>query len=136
MTLWTLKSLVDRRSEKDPKETIVKQWFDAQYEDVQDAFLARMKFLRGLPDDGWDRPFVGQLRRKECKGLFEIVISMPDVEHRPIGYFSGTKEFTIVAFATERDGQFNPKTVCETAKRLIKRIEEGTEHVREFVIEV
>ncbi len=136
MSLWTLKSLVDRRSEQNPKETIVKQWFEGQYEDVQDAFLARMKFLRGLPDDGWDRPFVGQLRRKECKGLFEIVISAENVEHRPIGYFSGKKEFTIVAFATERDGQFDPKTICETAKRLIKGIEDGTENVREFVIEV
>lgn len=136
MALWKLKSLVDRRSEKEPKETIVKQWFDGQYEEVQDAFLARMKFLRGLPENGWDRPYVGQLRRKECKGLFEIVISVENAEHRPIGYFSGRMEFTIVAFAKERNGKFDPKTVCAVAKKLIERIDEGKEHVREFVIEV
>jgi hypothetical protein len=130
MPLWTIKGLVDRRSPE--SETIVKQWYESQYEDVQIAFTARMKFLRGLPEDGWDRPYVGQLRRKECKGLFEIVISMPDVEHRPIGYFSGKMEFTIVAFATERDGKFDPKTICETAKRIIQRIADGDERTREI----
>lgn len=131
MSLWTLKALVDRRSTKTPKETIVSQWYNA-HEDAQIAFATRMKFLRGLPADGWDRPYVGQLRRKECSGLFEIVISMPDVEYRPIGYFSGKMEFTIVAFATERDGKFNPKSVCETAQRIIRDITDGKEHTRTF----
>jgi len=49
-----------------------------------------------------------------------------------LGYFSGKQEFTIVAFATERDGKFDPKSVCETAKKLIKAIKEGTENVRIF----
>jgi|GEM_PF-3109417 len=132
MALWKLKGLVDRRT---VNQTVVDRWYGSQTEDVQLAFVTRMKFLRGLPQDGWDRPYVGQLRKKECKGLFEIVISMPTVEHRPIGYFSGTQEFTIVAFATERDRQFDPKTICATAKRLIDRIKKGQERVREFTFE-
>jgi hypothetical protein len=130
---WTLKGLEDPRSTKTPKETIVSQWYEAQYEDVKEAFETRLKFLLALPEDGWDRPAVGQLRRKECKGLFEIVISMPDVEHRPIGYFSGKMEFTIVAFATERDGKFDPKTVCETAQRLVTEIAEGKRRTRKII---
>jgi hypothetical protein len=134
MASWTLKALVDKRSEETPKSTVVKQWFAGQYEHVQQAFLVRMKFLAGLPADGWDRPYVGQLRHGECKGLYEIVISVADVEHRPIGYFSGKQEFTIVAFATERDGNFDPKSVCATAKKLIQAIKEGKEHVRVFTV--
>jgi hypothetical protein len=132
MASWRLKGLVDRRS---VNQTVVDQWFRLQSEDVQIAFTTRMKFLRGLPADGWDRPYVGQLRWKECKGLYEIVISVENVEHRPIGYFSGPMEFTIVAFATERDGRFEPKTICATAKRLIEKIEKGEEKVREFTFE-
>jgi hypothetical protein len=134
MSPWTLKALVDRRSPEAPKSTIVKGWFEGQYDDVQQAFLTRMKFLAGLPKDGWDRPYVGQLRHGECKGLFEIVISVVDVEHRPLGYFSGEMEFTIVAFATERDGKFDPKSVCATAKKLIQAIAKGEEHVRIFTV--
>ena len=132
MALWKLKGLVDRRT---VNQTVVDQWYLSQTEPVQVAFVTRMKFLRGLPGDGWDRPYVGQLRWKECKGLFEIVISVGNIEYRPIGYFSGEKEFTIVAFATERDGKFEPKTVCATAKRLIERIKKGQEKVRDFTFE-
>lgn len=132
MALWKLKGLVDRRT---VNQTVVDQWYRSQTEGVQVAFVTRMKFLRGLPGDGWDRPYVGQLRWKECKGLYEIVISVSEAEHRPIGYFSGEKEFTIVTFATERDGKFEPKTVCASAKRLIERIRAGQERVRDFTFE-
>jgi len=72
------------------------------------------------------------LRHGDCKALFEIVISVANAEHRPIGYFSGKQEFTIVAFAVERDGSFDPKSVCGAAKKLIQAIKEGKEHVRIF----
>jgi hypothetical protein len=129
MPQWTINSVVDVRSGATQK-TIVAQWFDSQTPSVQAAFLTRMKFLQALPYDGWDRPYVGQLRGKPCKGLYEIVITVGNVQHRPIGYFSAIMEFTIVAFATERDGQLVPRTVCETSKQTIKRIAEGREKVR------
>src|SRR5690242_19904741 len=112
MRKWTVKSLVDRRS-GEKQTTIVSQWYESQSAGVQAAFLTRMKFLQGLPDDGWDRPYVGQLRGKPCKGLYEIVITVEKVQHRPIGYFSGIMEFTIVSFATERDGKLVPVSTCE-----------------------
>jgi hypothetical protein len=62
MALWKLKGLVDPRT---VNQTVVDQWYGSQTEDVQLAFVTRMKFLRGLPQDGWDRPYVGQLRKKE-----------------------------------------------------------------------
>src|SRR5215212_485650 len=113
--MWTLKSF----TLLNPTRTLVAEWYAVQTEEVQEAFEARMKFLRGLPGNGWTRPYVGQLRHGSCKGLFEIVISLPSVEHRPIGYFSGKMEFTIVAFATERDSKFDPITICETAQKRI-----------------
>ncbi len=86
------------------------------------------------PDNGWDRPFVGQLRKGECKGLFEIVLKVNNVQHRPIGYYSAKMEFTFLAFATERDGKFDPPNVCGTAKKRIEIIREDKERVREFTI--
>jgi len=129
MKLWKLKSLTLPNSTR----TIVAEWFAAQDDAVQAAFLGRMKFLIGLPGDGWDRPYVGQLRR-ECKGLFEIVIEVGNVQYRPIGYFSGEMEFTFLAFATERDDRLVPASVCDTAKRNIEIIEQHKERAREITI--
>src|SRR2546422_5051514 len=97
---WTLKSITVSSANN---QTIVSEWYEAQSDDVQAAFYTVMSYLKDRPPHGWDRPFVGQLRR-ECKGLFEIVLTVKGVQHRPIGYFSGHQEFTFIAFATERDG--------------------------------
>ena len=113
--------------------TIVSEWFEAQDDAVQMAFLTRMKFLIELPYDGWKRPYVGQLRR-ECKGLFEIRLPVNKVQHRPIGYFSGIREFTFLAFATERDNKLNPINICETAFNRKTMIESNRERVREITI--
>jgi hypothetical protein len=129
MPLWTLKSFTSPGG-----DTIVGEWFAEQAEEVQAAFIARMKFLRALPADGWDRPYVGQLRRGECKGLFEIVLKVNKVQYRPIGYFSGRGEFTFLAFATERDGKFDPIDVCATAKKRLEVISQNKERVRELKI--
>lgn len=113
---------------------LVSEWLAAQSEEVQEAFLGRMKFLRSLPGNAWDRPYVGQLRWASCKGLFEIVVSVQNVEHRPVGYFSGQQEFTIVAFATERDRKLEPLTTCEVAQKRKDIIRNNKERSREFKI--
>jgi hypothetical protein len=111
------------------QKTIVSEWYDSQTEDVQAAFLVRMEFLIQRPR--WDRPFVGQLRR-DCAGLFEIIFKVANVQHRPIGYFSGQREFTFLAFATERDGKFDPKNICDTAFKRKALIEANKERAREI----
>lgn len=127
--MWLLKSF----TAPDGK-TIVGRWYAEQDEDVQAAFRTRMRFLVALGENGWNRPQVGQLRHGDCKGLFEIVLKVNKVQHRPIGYFSGRMEFTFLAFATERDGEFDPPDVCATAKKRLELIRERKERVREFRI--
>jgi hypothetical protein len=112
-------------------KTLVREWYDEQDESVQAAFETALKFLSQQPPAWWDRPRVGKLR-KECKGLIEIIFEVGNVQHRPIGYYSGKLEFTIVAFATERGGRFDPVNVCETAKKRIAIIEADKERAREF----
>lgn len=129
MKLWTLKSYT-----RPDGKTIVAEWYEQQSDTVQAIFLTRLKFLRGRPNNGWDRPDVGQLRHGKCKGLYEIVLKMDGVQHRPLGYYSGKLEFTIVAFATERDKQFNPPNICETAQERIAFIKKHKERVREFTV--
>lgn len=133
MNQWKLKSY----TLPDGKTTIVNKWFKEQSASVKAAFLNRMNALVKLSENGWDRPDVGQLRGKECKGLFEIVIFADNVQHRPIGYFSGKCEFTFVVFAVEKGGKLTPPNICKTAKERIKIIEDKKENinrVREFTL--
>jgi hypothetical protein len=110
LQMWTLKAFT-----ADYRTTVVAEWYAGQDELVQAAFETRLKFLLAQPPLIWQRPYVGTLR-KECKGLFEIRFEVKNVQHRPIGYYSGELEFTILAFATERGGNFDPFHVCRTAK--------------------
>jgi hypothetical protein len=128
--MWTLKSVTISYSDS---RTIVSDWLEDQTDEVQTAFLVRMKFLVGRPGNGWDRPWVGQLHGR-CKGLFEIVLKVNKVRHRPIGYFSGKEEFTFLPFATERDNKLDPPNVCELAQKAKKIILLHKERVREFWI--
>ncbi len=126
MNLWTLKGFT-----QDGKTTIVSAWYEEQTVAVQVAFETRLKFLASQPPQIWQRPYVSKLRGK-CKGLIEIRFEVDNVQHRPIGYFSGELEFTILAFATERGSKFDPLEVCAIAKRRKALIEERKEHAREF----
>jgi hypothetical protein len=125
---WKLKSLTDAND-----DIIVSEWLDSQTPEVQFAFETRMKFLVAQSGGGWDRPNVGQLHGK-CKGLFEIRLKVNKVQYRPIGYFSGPQEFTFVAFATERDGKFDPPDICKTAQARRVLIELNKERSRAFTI--
>ena|SRR5207253_3202500 len=126
MSLWTLKSFVlpDRR-------LLVSAWYEAQDEKVQAAFETTLKFLSNQPPAVWERPRVGKLR-KECKGFYEIRFEVNNVQHRPIGYYSGRLEFTIIAFAVEKGGKFDPLNICVTAKNRKAIIDDNKKRAHEF----
>ncbi len=113
------------------RKTIVGEWHAQQDAAVQVEFEARIRFLSGQPRASWDRPYAAKLTR-ECKGLYEIRFKVNNVQHRPIGYMSGDAEFTILAFATERDRKFDPIDVCQTAISRLNTISRNKERVREF----
>lgn len=113
------------------KRLLVRAWYDAQKEEVQAAFETKLKFLSSQRPPVWERPRVGKLR-KECEGLYEIRFEVNNMQYRPIGYYSGRLEFTIVAFAEERGGKFDPLNVCVTAKNRQAIIDADKERAREF----
>lgn len=127
--MWTLKAFT-----ADFSRTVVAEWYAQQSGKVQAAFETRLKFLQAQPPDVWQRPHVAMLRG-DCRGLLEIRFEVRNVQHRPIGYYSGELEFTILAFATERDSQFDPREICSTAKSRKAFIELDRRHAREFTFE-
>lgn len=133
MNLWKIKGFVNERG-----VNIVKEWCDAQSSDVWAAFVAHLSYLSGQMPNKWVRHWVGTLsggkksRKTGCAGLIELRFDVGNVEYRPIGYYSGKMEFTILFFATERDGDFDPRNACETAKERKALIDANRERAREF----
>lgn len=90
-------------------------WLADQRADVRAEFLNIMTALRDQPRSEWTRPDYGILR-DDCIGLGEVRFKVRSVQHRPIGFFIGNSVFVLVAFATERGGQFDPRNICRTAQ--------------------
>jgi hypothetical protein len=133
MLLWTLKSFVG-----EDKVKIVKSWCEAQTDDVWGAFVFHLKYLAGVPPARWVRPWVALLhggkrtRKAGCVGLVELIFEVGNIQYRPLGYFSGKMEFTILFFAIENGGEFEPSTACRIAKERIAIIKADKERAREF----
>jgi len=65
-----------------------------------------------------ERPSVGQLRGKQCRGLFELVLFVDNIQFRPIGCYGPTaREFTLLAGAIEKGRKLIPVDICDTANR-------------------
>jgi hypothetical protein len=129
--MWRLKAYV-----VDVKigQTVVTEWYHHQPGPVQDKLEFRLKFLKAQPPAVWQRPYVGTLT-DNCDGLFELRFEVFNVQHRAIGYYSGEKEFTILAFCTERDGDFDPSNICDTANERRALIRQDGRYAREFTFE-
>ncbi len=66
---------------------------------------------------------VGQLRR-ECGGLFELILFVDKIQYRPIGCYGPAKtgEFTLLAGAIEKGGKFTEPDICRRAHDRRSRI--------------
>lgn len=135
MNRWQFKSYVSSKG-----ELIVKEWHDAVPFGVWMAFATHLKFLVGQLPAVWKRPYVVVLsggkrtRKSGCAGLVELRFDYGNVEYRPLGFFSGRMEFTIVFFAIEKGSAFEPKNACKIAKERILRIKDDKERSCEFDI--
>ena len=103
-------------------EELIRDWYRDVDSKVKAAFDVRTEYLAQRKPQDWQFPYYRALH-VECAGLGEIRFKVNNVQHRPIGFFSGKDEFTILFFATEKGETFAPKSACKTAqerKKLVK----------------
>lgn len=74
----------------------------------------------------------GKRSKKNCTGLVEFRFDCGNVEYRPLGFYSGDREFTFLVFAEERGGAFVPPDACQIAKERMAVIENDRSREREF----
>ena len=97
------------------------QAYAAQPTAARAKLRATLNVLRDQPDiQGWCREngfdMLAGKKYRRYRQLGKLRIKTPDAAHRPLGFFGpGFRTFTLLTWATERDGDFAPPNVLETA---------------------
>ena len=99
--------------------------YDRQSAAARAEFRATINGLRDQPDiTGWAR-FNGFDRlsgKYRCLG--KLRFKADRVQHRPLGFFGpGLRTYTLLIWATERDGEYDPPGVRDTALRRVAMVE-------------
>lgn len=129
MKHWTFKDYVTANG-----RNAITDWIDSQpagtSKRLKSALNTLLLILEG--QERLERPSVGQLRGKPCRGLFELILLVDKIQFRPIGcYGPKDDEFTLLAGATENGKKLIPASICDTAntrKQDIKRKERVCDH--------
>ena len=101
--------------------------YEAQTAAARANFRATINVLRDQPTiEGWNRQngfdrLTGN-KYRQYRGLGKLRFKTAEAQHRPLGFFGPIPgAFTLLAWATERDGKFDPPDVLDTALRRMKR---------------
>jgi hypothetical protein len=99
------------------RKTGIRQRHDKGSKKLQATFRSRLKTLSQLDWEEWREPYFKQLSGT-ARGLCEVRFKADGVQQRPLGFVSGNREFTLVAWATEKNDRFVPLSAPETAMRI------------------
>jgi len=95
-----------------PEEhTVIRTWYVSSGEKEKAKFDSTLKFLVERPRREWTKPAQNPRYKPldpPFDGFGEIRFEVRNIQHRPIGFFSASDEFTILEFATERNDRFPP----------------------------
>ncbi len=90
--------------------------YDGQAAKARAMFRATVNVLRDRETiEGWCRPDFDRLGGP-FRDLGKLRFKADGTQHRPLGFFGpGLREFTFLVWATERDSEWRPPEVRETA---------------------
>ena len=118
---WTFKQFKSATGER-----TVREWYVNATNEAKVEFKIKLKFLQTRPIEEWGLPRANPAFKRLTDDLSrfgEIRFRANNVQHRPIGTFTGQGEFTILYFATEKNNKFVPKrqvlvSILNTRKQL------------------
>lgn len=109
--LWTFRHYVDQNGSSD-----VRRAWERASAQVRAKFKSRLIDLAHLPLSEWHETYFKRLSGPDS-GLAEIRFKADRVQQRPLGFHSGPNEFTLLFWATEKGGEFRPRSACNIALR-------------------
>ena len=94
--------------------------YAAQTPHARAKFRTTINVLRDQERNCWTRPIGFDLltgkKYRQYRGLGKLRFKTAEAAHRPLGFFGPQSgSFTLLIWATERDGKFRPPNVLDTA---------------------
>ena len=111
--------------------------FDRDYSDKSAKAKAEFRAtLNGLLAQneiaGWSRPNGFDRLSGKYRELGKLRCKAENVQHRPLGFFGPERRvFTLLIWATERDGKFSPPGVRDTALRRMAEVRDNPRRANE-----
>jgi len=111
--------------------------FDRDYRnqapETRAEFRATLNGLLAQEDiTGWSRPNGFNRLSGRYRQLGKLRFKVSNVQHRPLGFFGpGRRTFTLLIWATERDGKFYPPNIRDTALRRMNEMMVDPRRARE-----
>ena len=123
--LWTIRCYVSVQGVDE-----IRSWYGRQSPKVQGKFLSRLRTLAQLELKEWRLPLFRWLHG-DCIPLGEIRFEVQNVQHRPLGYRAGERDFVLTFCAKEKSNRFVPANACAIALDNKAQIENrtGSSHV-------
>ena len=120
MPIWAIRFFCTRAGRRE-----FLREYERQSAKVRAEFRATVNGLRDQPDiTGWARYNGFDRLSREYRALGKFRFNVENVQHRPLGYFGpGPKTYTLLVWATERDGDYAPRGVRDTALRRMGMVE-------------
>jgi hypothetical protein len=129
MPPWVIRCFCNARG-----EALFDEAYREQLPEARAKFRATLNGLKAQPGiEGWCRPNGFDRLSGKYRQLGKIRFQAVKVQHRPLGFFGPTsRTFTLLVWATERDGKFDPPNVREVALERMKLVINNPERSREF----
>lgn len=127
MARWTILCIHNERG-----RDLFCQGYAAQTAQARAKFRITIEILQEQPPHGWSREngfdLLAGRKYQRYRDLGKLRVKTADAAHRPLGFFGPRPNtFTLLAWATERDGQFYPPSVLETALRRMQAVRANPE---------
>jgi hypothetical protein len=107
--------------------------YRAQTAAARAEFRSTWNGLKDRDREDWLRPAGFDMLPGKFNKLGKLRFKASSAQHRPLGFFGpGPNEFTFVAWATERDGKFDPPGIREAALERMEAIWQGKAKAYEF----
>ena len=128
MSGWVVRCFANARG-----ENLFDRGYRDQLPEVRAEFRAVLNGLLAQEDIvGWCRPNGFDRLSGKYRELGKLRFKIRNVQHRPLGFFGPEQRtFTLLIWATERDGKFAPPGVQDTALQRISQIKDNPERARE-----
>jgi len=105
--VWTFRGFKSAKGER-----LIRDKYKNASPEWKAGFSVTMKFLDERQESEWGKPNQKprfKLLSNELSGYGEIRFFADNVQQRPIGKFTGRREFTILYFAVEVGNKLSPK---------------------------